>query len=538
MRRRGVRITGAALAVALLLAGCTDSGGSTDSGDAGPKPAPPTVTVPTGPPAAAAAALGPTGPSTAAPCRGTSIAVGADPQRVIDSRPAGTTYCFAPGVHRIARPIEPRDGDTFGGGAGAVLTGSVPVTEWSREGSTWAARGVLPAAYPLKGQCEDNRTNPCQLGEQLFLGGVHLNRVMSLDELKPGTFFGDYATNALYVADDPTGNPTGNPAGNPAGKADATPAANPVGKPAELSRTTTAFARGAQRVTVTGLTIEHFASRPQGGALEAGPGWRVTGNEVRWNHGVGVMLIEADGAEAVRNTIADNGQLGLGQYKSADVRVTANLVTRNNTDGFWIADWESGGIKSTRSSGEISGNDVVANRGVGIWSDIAEYDRRISANRIRDNAADGIRYEISYAGVIEKNVVEGNGFGTGRGSGGSLWDGGGINVNTSSDVQVRGNLVKDNRNGISIQSRTRGEGPRGRYVLSNVVVEGNLIVLGGPAASTGVVENKGSPTQSGAVTFRRNSYQLPTSTRFGYRGKELSWPQWQEAGFDQDSVKS
>ncbi len=148
-------------------------------------------------------------------------------------------------------------------------------------------------------------------------------------------------------------------------------------------------------------------------------GWKVIANEVRWNHAVGIMVIEGDGAELSRNTVADNGQLGIGQYKSADVRITANLVTRNNTDGFWIADWESGGIKSTRSSGEVSGNDIVANRGIGMWSDIAEYDRRITGNRIRDNAADGIRYEISYQAVIEQNVVENNGFGTGRGSGGT-----------------------------------------------------------------------------------------------------------------------
>jgi len=493
---------------ALLLGGCT-------SGDDGPGKAgqaTTTVTVPTGPPAAAAAALGPTGPSTAKACSGVAIAVGADPQQVIGEHPAGTTYCFAKGVHRIAKPIEPRDGDTFGGGPGVVLTGSRALTGWARDGDHWVVRGVLPAAYPLKGQCEDNRSNPCQRGEQVFVDGKHLDRVMSLAELKPGTFFGDYEANAVYLADDPGG------------------------RAVELSRTTAAFTSTGERVTVTGLTIEHFASRPQGGALEAGRGWRVTSNEVRWNHAVGVMLIEADGAQVSRNTVADNGQLGIGQYKSADARITANLVTRNNTDGFWIADWESGGIKSTRSSGEVSGNDIVANRGVGLWSDIAEYDRRISANRIRDNAADGIRYEISYAGVIEQNVVEGNGFGTGRGSGGSLWDGGGINVNTSADVQVRGNLVKDNRNGISIQSRTRGEGPRGRYVLSNVIVEGNTIVLSDAASSTGVVENKGSPTTSGAVTFRRNSYRLPGSTRFAYRGKSLTWPQWQQAGFDQDSV--
>ena len=247
----------------------------------------------------------------------------------------------------------------------------------------------------------------------------------------------------------------------------------------------------------------------------------MTANEVRWNHAVGIMVIEGDGAELSRNTVADNGQLGIGQYKSAGVRITANLVTRNNTDGFWIADWESGGIKSTRSSGEVSGNDIVANRGIGMWSDIAEYDRRITGNRIRDDAADGIRYEISYQAVIDQNVVENNGFGTGRGSGGSLWDGGGINVNTSADVQVRGNLVKDNRNGISIQSRTRGDGPRGTYVLTGVVIEGNPVVMDDATATTGVVENKGSPTKPGAVTFRRNSYQIDgnPADRFAFRGK-------------------
>ena len=503
MRRGAVAAAGAVL---LLVSGCSSKG-------AAPEPTPVvTVTVPTAPPAAAAAVLGPTGPSTAKPCTGTAIPVGADPQPIIDAAPANTTFCFAKGVHRLTRAIEPRTGDTLGGQPGAVLSGAVRLTGWKHVGTSWSVQGVLPPAYKLKGQCEDNKTNPCQLGEQLFVDGKHLTRVMSLNELKPGAFYGDYTTNTVYLGADPAGHVT------------------------ELSRTQTAIDKSADNVTVTGLTIEHFASRPQAGALQAGPGWKVLSNEVRWNHAVGIMVIEGDGAEVTRNTVADNGQLGIGQYKSKEVRISANLVTGNNTDGFWIADWESGGIKSTRSSGEVSGNDIIANRGIGMWSDIAEYDRRISGNRIRDNAADGIRYEISYAGVIDQNVVQHNGFGTGRGSGGSLWDGGGINVNTSSDVQVRGNLIRDNRNALSIQSRTRGDGPRGTYVPRNVLIEGNLIVMTDAAASLGVVENKRSPAQAGAITFRRNSYQ--GAHEFAYRGKTLTWSEWQQSGFDQDSVSS
>jgi len=513
MRRRVVAASGTVLV--LLLAGCSGSGKpSTPPSSSSPAPAS-TVTVPTAPPAAAGAELGPTGPGTARPCKGIAIPVGADPQDVIDAAPEGSVFCFAKGVHRISRAIRPRSGDTLGG-AGAVLTGSVRLSGWKRSGKGWVVRGVLPRPYSLKGECEDDRAKPCRLGEQVFVDGKHLTRVMSRGSVKPGTFYGDYSANAVYIGDDPDG------------------------RDVEMSRTQTAIDKSADDVTVTGLTIEHFASRPQDGALQAGRGWRVISNEVRWNHAVGIMVIQGDGAELSRNTVADNGQLGIGQYKSADVRITANLVTRNNTDGFWIADWESGGIKSTRSSGQVSGNDIVANRGIGMWSDIAEYDRQITGNRIRDNAADGIRYEISYQAVIDQNIVERNGFGTGRGSGGTLWDGGGINVNTSSDVQVRRNLVTSNRNGISIQSRTRGEGPRGTYVLSNVLVEGNLVVMTDASSLTGVVENKRSPAKPGAITFRRNSYQLrdDSTAHFSYHGKTLTWSAWQKAGFDQDSVNS
>jgi len=501
---RGIASVAVAAALLLMLGACRDE---------------PTVTAtpsPAAPSQAAELQLDTVGPAFAPKCEGVTITSEQDPQQVIDQHPAATTFCFSKGLHRITSAIRPGAGATLASSEGAVLTGSIPLTTWRRDGEYWVARGALPAAYELKGQCEDNKTNPCRPGEQLFVNGKHLTRVMSRDAVKPGAFFGDYATNAIYVADDVR-------------KLDV-----------ELSRTETAIDKSATDVTVTGLTIEHFASKPQGGALQVGTGWKVSENEVRWNHAVGIMIIQGDKAVLQRNVVADNGQLGIGQYSSAGVRITENLVTRNNTDGFWIADWESGGIKSTRSSGEVSRNDIVANRGIGMWSDIAEYDRVIKGNRIKDNAADGIRYEISYQAVIEQNTVEGNGFGTGRNSGPSLWDGGGININTSSEVRVTGNLIRGNRNGISIQSRTRGDGPRGRYVLRDIVIESNQVVMDSETASTGVVENKNSPAQDGAITFSRNTYRIgdQQAERFAYRGRTMTWTQWQAAGFDKDSVSS
>ena len=92
----------------------------------------------------------------------------------------------------------------------------------------------------------------------------------------------------------------------------------------------------------------------------------------------------------------------------------------------------------------VSGNLIKQNKGVGMWADVADDGRVISGNQIVGNAADGIRYEISRNGTIENNTISGNGFGTGRGSGTSLWDGGGVNINTSSGVTVRNNVVSGN----------------------------------------------------------------------------------------------
>jgi parallel beta-helix repeat protein len=399
---------------------------------------------------------------------------------------------------------------TIASSARAVLTGSVPLASWSKSGTRWVSRGALPSAYGMSGQCEDNKANICSLREQVFVDGTHLTRVPSLAAVRAGTFYADYAGNAIYLG------------------------SNPAGQSVEMSKTPTAIESSQPGVTVRGLTIEHFASPAQAGALVSGPGWTVKANEVRWNKSVGLMLVKANGARIERNLVHHNGQLGLGQYSSAQATVTRNVITYNNTDGFWIADWESGGMKSTRSSGTVSSNLIRANKGVGMWADVADDGRVISSNKILDNAADGIRFEISRNGVIEHNTITGNGFGTGRGSGTSLWDGGGINVNTSTNVRIRNNTVSGNVNGISIQSRPRGDGPWGRYLLRNVQVTGNLVAMTGGTQSTGMVQNAGAEVPAGALTFVGNRYLLDqlAAQRFARFGTKLTADGWRRAGLD------
>ncbi|MFG1622989.1 right-handed parallel beta-helix repeat-containing protein [Kribbella sp. NPDC049227] len=476
------------------------------------QPSKPPSTEPTSPagPTVPTADEGDAGPAFAGPCSGVVIEPGDDAQSIVNAKPAGTTFCFAAGLHRISDTIRPKANMTLASAARAVLTGSVPLTGWTKSGSAWVVRGALPAAYGASGQCEDNVSNICHLREQLFLDGAHLTRVGNTSKVAPGTFYADYGANAIYLGDDPAGHSV------------------------EMSKTSTAIESGSTGVEVRGLTIEHFASAPQAGALVSGPGWKVTANDVRWNHAVGVMLVKANKTEVEKNLIRNNGQLGLGQYSSADATVTRNVISSNNTDGFWVADWESGGIKSTRSSGTVSGNLIKANLGVGMWADVADDGRVISSNQIIGNAADGIRYEISRNGTIEKNTITNNGFGTGRGSGTSLWDGGGININTSSGVTVRGNVVKGNVNGIAIQSRTRGSGPWGTYLLRDISITGNTIEMTGGTQSTGIVKNSGAEVPDGEVVFSGNKYVLDAlgAKRFSMFGSKLTADGWQKAGLD------
>ncbi|MFC0624465.1 right-handed parallel beta-helix repeat-containing protein [Kribbella deserti] len=476
---------------------------------------PPTPPVP--PPTTTPPANLTVGPAVAGPCSGTPIKLGQDPQSVINSKPAGTTFCFAAGVHRITKTLRPKANQVLASSVGAVLSGSVRLSDsyFKPSGNKWVVRGALPAAYGKIGQCEDEQANICDLREQIFFDGKHLTRVASLSQVTPTSFYGDYSANAIYIG------------------------RNPAGHSIEMSKTAQAIGTGGTGVTVRGLTIEHFASPAQSAAVEIGPGWQAIANEFRDNHAVGLKLARADKAVVRANRVTRNGQLGISQWRSQGAQILRNEIDNNNTDGFWIADWESGGIKSTWSSGLIEANHVHNNLGIGIWSDIEETNKVIKGNRIDQNAACGIRYEISYNGTIIGNTITNNGFGvrrTGAGGGKSLFDGGGINVNTSSNVRIEGNTLAGNRNGVAVQSRNRGTatGGQGTFVLRNVKVINNEIDIASGTATIGAVYLGSASIPAGAVTFSGNQYNVdtPSASRFNWMNKLMTASQWKSIGND------
>ena len=105
-------------------------------------------------------------------------------------------------------------------------------------------------------------------------------------------------------------------------------------------------------------------------------------------------------------------------------------------------------------------------------------------------------------------------------------------------MQVRDNVVANNVNGISIQSRTRGSGPWGQNVLRDIVVSGNQVTMRGGTTATGMVQNSGAVIPAGEVTLNGNTYILDslTAERFQKAGQWYTAQQWRQTGQDTTSA--
>jgi parallel beta-helix repeat protein len=249
--------------------------------------------------------------------------------------------------------------------------------------------------------------------------------------------------------------------------------------------------------------------------------------EIRLNHGVGVY--GHDHSTIVDNFIHDNGQMGFSGY-GGPISITGNEIARNNKDSF---EWqnEAGGGKCYKCSDvTISGNYVHDNVGPGIWCDTDCIRSTIANNLVERNTGPGIYYEISYDGVIHDNVLENNATDL---QANPLHVGGGIGVDTSSNVEVFGNTLADNANGIIVISTHRGSGKYGAHVLRNVHIHDNTTHQAG--GTVGMVNHVGDARfwSSQGNRFSHNTYFLGPNRRiFIWQGQTMSPEQWKAAGQD------
>lgn len=445
---------------------------------------------------------------TEGPCTGVKIRPEDDFQAQITSHRPKTVFCVLAGVHRLKAPLVPKYGQKFLGEPGAVLNGTVEITSWGSSGKFWVASGQTQQSARGVDKCADG-TDTCRYAEDVFIDDKRLNRVLSRSKLSPGEFYFDYGNDKIYLADDPSGHKV------------------------EASVSPGAFKNGADDVTIRDLVVEKFANNAASqGAIESREvtGWLVANVTSRLNHGRGIT---PGPGRVTDSRFIHNGHLGLGGQ--GDNRVIENNEIAHNNELRIHTEWEAGGVKLGASNGVILRNNYIHdNDGPGIWADESCRNLIFEGNRVENNTHPGIFHEISYEAIIRNNIVIGNGFGK------PLWGwGAGIQIAASGSrrpngIEIYGNTVTNNYNGISLVQQDRGESKYGPHITQNVYVHDNVVTM--PSGRTGAYDDTGSGIYRRPIRFEKNTYYIPapTEARWHWNDEASTWAEWQAAGNDRD----
>lgn len=291
-------------------------------------------------------------------------------------------------------------------------------------------------------------------------------------------------------------------------------------------------------VRIRGLVITRYNTRPQFGAVTAGDStgregrdWVVEDNEISRNAGVAVRI--ASGMQLLRNSLQHNGQAGVSGVGHS-VLVEGNEIAFNNPARAFDYEWEAGGAKFVLTDSLIvRDNYIHDNIGPGLWTDIQNINTLYEGNRIENNADVGIYHEISYRATIRNNTIRGNGWDRlGRLM---IWGrGAGILISASTNVDITGNIVAGNAQGITAFQQNRGSGRFGVHRLADILVWSNTIEMN--VGGSGIAQDSSDPdlfAPARNIRFYENRYILGTMPRyFHWNSAERTRLEWQAAGQD------
>ncbi len=287
-----------------------------------------------------------------------------------------------------------------------------------------------------------------------------------------------------------------------------------------------AFKSDADNVYICGFKISNYHTNRQRGALNAqggqdsssvmSSGWIIENVEVYGNL-AGVTV----GSNSIfRNSwVHNNDVIGLKASWTKDAVFDNVEVNNNGENNPWGWGDEGGGSKFSNTTNLVVRNSYVHhNAGPGLWTDINNKSTLYEDNLVESNGngqgGPGIFHEISFSAVIRNNVVKNNGLGSSRGW---LWDGG-IDIAASQDVEVYGNTLENNKNGIGLIQQDRGAG----YIVQNNWVHHNTIKNSGKSGAVQDISSNG--VFSANNKFDHNTY---TGGSWEWNNGTRNWSYWQ-----------
>ena len=179
------------------------------------------------------------------------------------------------------------------------------------------------------------------------------------------------------------------------------------------------------------------------------------------------------------------------------------------------------------------------NFGPGLWTDVDNIYTLFENNLVEDNEARGIFHELSYDAIIRWNTARRNG----NGNVFPWWaTGAGVEVLSSPNVEIYGNHLEENYQGIMALHDHRGTGRYGPWAVTNLQVHDNVIYsrrTDPGTGRTGMIDTwgNGAFAASERNRFYSNTYYLGSVARyFVWMSAERTESEWR--GFGQDTAGS
>lgn len=314
-------------------------------------------------------------------------------------------------------------------------------------------------------------------------------------------------------------------------------------------------ARWVNGVTLRNFAITKYAPPAQNGAIWGGDdrangtsSWTLDSLDVSYSSNLGVRI--GNRMKVLRSVLHHNASINIGGVGMA-VLVDGVESSYGNVGCAKDPGFESGGSKFVKTDSLVVRNSFFHhNCGVGLWLDIDNVHYVVEGNRVEDNVREGIAVEISFTGVIRNNQVSRNGWPTDSyRANGWLWDAG-IGVHASSDVEVYGNTLTENFNGIVGIQQPRCQtcsppdagAPAGGYLLQNLYVHDNTIYQRTGCAdgcASGAANDAGdlATFTSRNNRFVRNTYYLGSNPRpFAWMNGYRTAAEWRGYGQDVTGV--
>lgn len=358
---------------------------------------------------------------------GTMTAPLATVGRAVSKAPSGATIVLRQGVYHESVTIPATKTLTLQNYPGEVVwfDGSSRVTAWAADSGAWrldgwtsefdasptytkgAPDGTAPgwgfvnAAYPMA-------AHP----DMVFIDGVGQRQVASRDQVTPGSFYVDYATDRLYLGSDPTGHQV---RGSDLARALLIQGPNSVVRGIGFHRYAVSVpTKGTVVSSARGVTIENVLITDS-----ATQGLFVGGRGLGENN-------------VIRHVTADrNGMLGIESSYADGLLIDGVRATGNNTERFNNAP-VSGGFKMGRARNITVKDSVFSdNLSTGLWFDESVYNATVTGNDVQRNTGNGIAYEISAEALIADNLITGNAAT-------------GLKVNNASEIDVWNNTIVGN----------------------------------------------------------------------------------------------